>query len=230
MERVSRLTKQSHHSSSGYLCLLSSTMTAARSLAAVILPCLFIAPASSFAPPTQRNSAVSIRSSYDAIILNSDSSKSPPSIDEASEYEYNEADFEDYASDYSELDGDDESGDEDDAELLIEAQYDDYSDIGGYDLTPFEKHAREVFLTYADRVQSKLDLDSDSLESSDNEECERTQASNAAIFKNDLYSMLQTLDIEATEEEAKALFKYLDADDSGEVTLEEVSDVIFCCH
>ena len=48
-----------------------------------------------------------------------------------------------------------------------------------------------------------------------------------------LYSMLLALDIEATEEESKALFKYLDIDGGGSVTLDEVSLLVvgcICCY
>lgn len=148
--------------------------------------------------------------------------------DEASEYEYNEADFADYASDYSDVDGGALEGDADiDASILD--LYDDYEDIGGYDLTPFEKHAREVFLTYAEQVQSVVDHESGDLSSSVNDECEDTQLENAAILKKDLYSMLQALDIDATEDESKSLWKYLDVDGDGRITLDEVSYILLSC-
>ena len=137
------------------------------------------------------------------------------------EYAYNEDDFADYTSDYSDVDGEDADLDED-ADGLLDL-YDDYSDIGGFDLSPFEKHAREVFLTYAAPIQSTLDLDSDDLAPTSTES-ETLTLQNAAILKSDLYGMLQELDVDASEEESMALFKYLDADDSGEVTLEEVSE------
>lgn len=140
---------------------------------------------------------------------------------EEAEYDYNEADFADYTSDYSDVDVDYDDGDEDllDDASLIEL-YDDYDSIGGYDLTPFEKHAREVFLTYAEQVSSTIDHDSSNL-NSDANESEDAQIDNSGIKKGDLYSMLQTLDIQATEEESEALFKYLDTDESGLVTLDE---------
>jgi hypothetical protein len=152
----------------------------------------------------------------------------------AEEYEYNEADFANYVSDYSSdsssADDDDEDYDDDldvdedgvDGSILLSG-YDDYSTIGGFDLTPFEKHAREVFMTYALQVQSTIDHDSDDLATSANEDCEETRVENAAILKTDLFGMLQALDIDASLEESEALFKYLDIDDDGRVTLEEVS-------
>jgi hypothetical protein len=152
----------------------------------------------------------------------------------AEEYEYNEADFANYVSDYSsdsaaadDDDDDDLDVDEDgigggDGSILLSG-YDDYSTIGGFDLTPFEKHAREVFLTYALQVQSAIDHDSDDLATSANEDCEETRVENAAILKKDLFGMLQALDIDASLEESEALFKYLDIDDDGRVTLDEVS-------
>jgi nitroreductase len=131
------------------------------------------------------------------------------SLEEA-EFEFNEEDFADYTSDYSDID------DEDVAGLLDE--YDDYEDIGGYDLSPFEKHAREVFMTYAQRVSSSIDTDSHNL--STDEEEDDTLA-NSGILQDDLYEMLGVLDIDATEEEAITLFKYLDEDGSGLVSLDE---------
>ena len=147
-------------------------------------------------------------------------------LDESSEYEYNEADFADYSSDYSNADFDidtDEDGyyDDDGSNDSILNGYEAYSDIGGFDLSPFEKHAREVFLLYAVQVQSTLDHDADNLAST--EVCENSQLDNAAILKKDLYSMLQNLDIDASPEESEALFKYLDVDDDGRVSLDEVS-------
>lgn len=144
-------------------------------------------------------------------------------MNEEAEYDFNEADFADYAADYSDINDDEELDGEDGEDLrddplsLLEL-YDDYDSIGGYDLSPFEKHAREVFLTYADRVSSSIDHDSETLHSDVTEE---NEAENSGILKGDLYSMLQTLDIQATEEESEALFKYLDVDDSGIVTLDE---------
>ncbi len=148
-------------------------------------------------------------------------SVSPPPSIAAIKYAYNEDDFADYTSDYSDVDDEDTDLDED-ADGLLDL-YDDYSDIGGFDLSPFEKHAREVFLTYAAPIQSTLDLDSDDLAPTSTES-ETLTLQNAAILKSDLYGMLQELDVDASEEESMALFKYLDADDSGEVTLEEVSE------
>jgi nitroreductase len=145
---------------------------------------------------------------------------------EEAEYDYNEADFADYTSDYSDIDDNvDVDYDDDDEDLLLDDAslielYDDYDSIGGYDLTPFEKHAREVFLTYAEQVSSTIDHDSSNL-NSDANESEDAQIDNSGIKKDDLYSMLQTLDIQATEEESEALFKYLDTDESGLVTLDE---------
>ena len=148
-------------------------------------------------------------------------------MNEEAEYGFNEADFADYSSDYSDIDGDeefdDDEGDEDllgDPASLVEL-YDDYDSIGGYDLSPFEKHAREVFLAYSERVSSSIDHESETLHSNADEESEDTQLENNGIQKGDLYSMLQTLDVQATEEESEALFKYLDVDDSGIVTLDE---------
>ena len=136
------------------------------------------------------------------------------SLEEA-EFEYNEADFADYTSDYSvpDVDGEDAAG------LLDD--YDDYDDIGGYDLSPFEKHAREVFLTYAQRVSSSIDMGSDNLSTDDNENCEDSKIANSGILQKDLYEMLLVLDIDASEEEAVTLFKYLDEDGSGLVSLDE---------
>jgi nitroreductase len=134
------------------------------------------------------------------------------SLEEA-EFEFNEEDFADYTSDYSISDGEEEMGILDD--------YDDYEDIGGYDLSPFEKHAREVFLTYAQRVSSSIDVNSENLSSPDNENCEESKLANSGILQKDLYEMLLVLDIDATEEEAGTLFKYLDEDGSGLVSLDE---------
>ena len=139
------------------------------------------------------------------------------SIDEP--YDFNEADFADYNSDYSDLEGGelDLDLDEDDLdEFLLESGYDDYSDIAGPDLGPFERHAREVFMAYAERTTSSLDVDTD-------EESQMSQLANYGILKKDLYVMLQQLDIDASEEEAEVLFNYLDIDGDGHVTLEEVS-------
>lgn len=130
-------------------------------------------------------------------------------VDESSEYQYDEAEFADYAPDYSGVDDGPLPGDPELDLLDIDDLYADYSDIGGYDLSPFERHAREVFLTYAES-------------SADDEEGDETAAGDSGIKREDLYGMLQTLDVEASEEESRALFKYLDVDDSGIVTLEEV--------
>jgi len=132
--------------------------------------------------------------------------------DESLEFEYNEADFADYTTDV-EIDEESDVEIDDAIDDAILNLYDDYAEIGGFDLSPFEKHAREVFLTYAEQVHSTLDLEADNLSSADNEI--------SVILKKDLYSMLQSLDIDATQDEAEALFKYLDVDDSGEVTLDE---------
>lgn len=78
-----------------------------------------------------------------------------------------------------------------------------------------------MFLTYAEQVQSSIDMDRENLSAIENEDCEQTQLANAAISKKDLYGMLQALDVSATQEESKALFKYLDVDDDGGVTLDE---------
>ncbi|KAL9184723.1 hypothetical protein ACHAXT_012693 [Thalassiosira profunda] len=183
---------------------------------AVALLFALAAPAAAFTlprSPASQRSAVRLASSK------SKTAGAGMDTDEASEYEYNEAEFADYASDYSEVD-DEADLDLDDAESILDL-YDDYEDIGGYDLTPFEKHAREVFLTYAEQVQSSIDHEAGDLSSSDNDECETTQLENAAILKKDLYSMLRALDIDATEDESKSLWKYLDVDGDGRITLEE---------
>ena len=206
-----------------------------------------------FAPPPRLSHNVialaSLRSRESLARLHSESgrggsSNNNPTVDtgkrkgmetdeSATEYEYNEADFADYVSDYS---SDASAADDDDDDLgedgggdgsVLLAGYDDYSTIGGFDLTPFEKHAREVFLTYALQVRSSIDHESDDLATSANEDCEETRAENAAILKTDLFGMLQTLDIDASLEESEALFKYLDADDDGTVTLDEVSVSFF---
>ena len=202
-----------------------------------------------FAPPPRLSqnaiASASLRSRESLARLHSEngrggsSSNNPTVYESATEYEYNEADFADYVSDYSsdafaaaDDDDDDDLGDDNDlgedgvgggdGSVLV-AGYDDYSTIGGFDLTPFEKHAREVFLTYALQVRSSIDHESDDLATSANEDCEETRAENAAIRKTDLFGMLQALDIDASLEESEALFKYLDVDDDGTVTLDEVS-------
>ena len=154
------------------------------------------------------------QSSQPLTILSAERSTKPSitDTDESSEYEYNEADFADYTSDYSDVDTDDLMDiDFEELNALEELElYPDYNDIGGYDISPFEKHAREVFLTYADVVKEG---------SSDSDE----EENEPSICMEKLYSMLLALDIEATEEESKALFKYLDIDGGGSVTLDEVS-------
>lgn len=147
--------------------------------------------------------------------------------DEASDYEYDPAEFADYSSDYSDVDDGGGMADGELADGLDLGLYDDYEAIGGYDLTPFEKHARDVFLAYSQKYQSSIDHDVEDLSSKSNDECEDTLLQNAAIAKDNLYEMLRELDIEASEEETKALFKYLDVDDSGIITLDEVS--VFLC-
>ncbi|KAL7530696.1 hypothetical protein ACHAXR_003632 [Thalassiosira sp. AJA248-18] len=208
-------------------------MRSYRSLAASVLLCS-LDRSSAFTLPQNNNHAAVARTN--TVQLHSDSSSSSKQtpaagmdIDESSEYEYNEADFAEYSSDYSDVDDADDDDDDIDIDLITMDDldpseldlYDDYDDIGGYNLSPFEKHARDVFLTYAEQVQSTLDLDSDNLSSDDNEVCEDTQLANAAILKKDLYSMLQTLDIGASQDESEALFKYLDEDGDGRVTLDE---------
>jgi len=121
------------------------------------------------------------------------------SEDTAAEYVYDEAEFADYASDYS--DDDDDEGD--DGSASITDLYQDYDSIGGGpSISPFEQHAREVFSTYAE--QDCTDADGE-----------------VCIVKESLFLALQTLDIEATVEESRALFKYLDVNNDGRVTLEE---------
>jgi nitroreductase len=132
----------------------------------------------------------------------------------AAEYEYNEADFAEYTSDYSDVDDD---IDDDITDGLLDL-YQDYDDIGGFDLSPFEQHAREVFMTYAQQVQSNVDLESDNLTAVEGED---TKIANSGILQQQLFSMLQTLDIDATKDESDTLFKYLDEDGSGLVTLDE---------
>mmetsp|Transcript_9343 Transcript_9343/g.20076 ORF Transcript_9343/g.20076 Transcript_9343/m.20076 type:complete len:421 (-) Transcript_9343:273-1535(-) len=130
------------------------------------------------------------------------------------EFEYNEADFADYVSDYSDLDDDDDDredegsdGRDDDLDDDSSAPYLIDGVDYGFDLSPFEAHAREVFLTYAERVE--------------NGDAAASSPQPAAILQRDLYSMLRALDVDATPDEARALFKYLDVDDGGSVTLDE---------
>ena len=170
--------------------------------------CNYVAMTTSYAQQSQPLTILSERSVKPSIT----------ETDESSEYEYNEADFADYTSDYSDVDIDDDLMDIDFDELnaLEELElYPDYNDIGGYDISPFEKHAREVFLTYADVVKEGTKSDEEGNEPS--------------ICMEKLYSMLLALDIEATEEESKALFKYLDIDGGGSVTLDEVSLLVVGC-
>lgn len=91
---------------------------------------------------------------------------------------------------------------------------------GGYDLSvpttsPFEQHAREVFLTYATHIKNTIADDAE------DGECEPDDVENNAILKEDLRSMLLSLDIDATAEESMALFKYLDSDGDDYVSLSE---------
>jgi hypothetical protein len=168
-------------------------------------------------------------------------------LEQMMEYEYNEADFADYVSDYSanndedgafddveddddvfndNLDsrGDGGSNNKGDGSSTILSGYNEssYTSIGGFDLSPFEKHAREVFLTYALQVQSTLEYTDSNLGSQTSNTQQQQRIDNAAIMKKDLFDMLQTLDIDASVDESEALFKYLDIDDDGQVTLEEV--------
>lgn len=69
-------------------------------------------------------------------------------------------------------------------------------DIKLYSLSAEQEHAREVF--------SKWDTDD-----------------SGSISSNELGDMLRMLNIEATEEEANALFKYLDSEGNGEIRFEE---------
>lgn len=181
--------------------------------------------------------------------LSQDELEKMEELEKMMEYEYNEADFADYVSDYSANDDafdDDEDvsndnykdtnnldirgngGIEKGDSSSILSGYDEssYTSIGGFDLSPFEKHAREVFLTYALQVQSTLEYTDINLGSQiiANEVSNTAQQriDNAAIMKKDLFDMLQTLDIDASLDESEALFKYLDIDDDGQVTLDEV--------
>ena len=164
--------------------------------------CTALSSATAFTLPHNNNAIKKSSSVVSTRTTSLQESTKPTNIEteDGADYEYNEADFADYTSDYSNDDGDDimmvdDLTTPDELDL-----YPDYNDIGGFDLSPFEKHAREVFLTYA------------------------TQTDDApTIPLNSLYDMLQALDIEATEDESKALFKYLDVDGDGSVTLDEVS-------
>lgn len=200
-------------------------MKSYQSLAASILLCsagsstAFTLPQNNVAV---RTPTVRLHSSESSQTPASSSSSGITDGDEAVEYVYDEAEFADYSPDYSVDDDDDDAeGDDDigdDASSL--ELYDDYDDIGGFDLSPFERHAREVFLAYAEQVQSTLDLDSHNLESADKDDVSN-KLENAAIRKKELYEMLQELDVEASEDESEALFKYLDEDDDGGITLDE---------
>jgi hypothetical protein len=183
-------------------------------------------------------------------------------LEQMMEYEYNEADFADYVSDYSANNDDDAFDDDEDDDDVFNDNYDannldirgdggsnnkkgggdsssilsgydesSYTSIGGFDLSPFEKHAREVFLTYALQVQSTLEYTDINLGSQISNIQQEQRIDNAAIMKKDLFGMLQTLDIDASLDESEALFKYLDIDDDGQVTLEEVRirSRVCCC-
>jgi hypothetical protein len=154
-------------------------------------------------------------------------------LEKMMEYEYNEADFADYVSDYSANDDDAFDDDEDDVfndnydtnnldirgdggikkgggdSSSILSGYDEssYTSIGGFDLSPFEKHAREVFLTYALQVQSTLDYADVGSQIIANElsNTQQQRIDNAAIMKKDLFDMLQSLDIDASVDESEAL-------------------------
>ena len=183
--------------------------------------------------------------------LSQDELEKMEELEKMMEYEYNEADFADYVSDYSA--NDDDAVDDDDEDDVFNDNYDtnnldirgdggnkkgggdsssilsgydesSYTSIGGFDLSPFEKHAREVFLTYAFQVQSTLDYADVGSQIIANElsNTQQQRIDNAAIMKKDLFDMLQTLDIDASVDESEALFKYLDIDDDGQVTLDEV--------
>ena len=182
--------------------------------------------------------------------LSQDELEKMEELEKMMEYEYNEADFADYVSDYSANDDDVFDDDEDDVfndnydtnnldirgdggikkgggdSSSILSGYDElsYTSIGGFDLSPFEKHAREVFLTYALQVQSTLDYADVGSQIIANElsNTQQQRIDNAAIMKKDLFDMLQSLDIDAGVDESEALFKYLDIDDDGQVTLDEV--------
>ena len=172
--------------------------------------CTVLSSATAFTLPHNNNSIKSSSVSTRTTSLQESTKPTNIETEDGADYEYNEADFADYTSDYS---NDDDGNYDDDDDIMMDDLtpgsddeldlYPDYNDIGGFDLSPFEKHAREVFLTYA--TQSKETDDA------------------ATIPLNSLYDMLQALDIEATEDESKALFKYLDVDGDGSVTLDEVS-------
>jgi hypothetical protein len=254
-EESGAVSQHDHVSRGGCVAAQSATMMTMRSnppyyaLALSILLCT-IGSLSAFTLPRSHDSASALAAGrVDKKFLQLHASASPSDssssgvdnpttaartlmeVDESSEYEYNEADFADYSSDYSDADfgidgGDDDKfyiDDDDDNNDSILNGYESYSEIGGFDLSPFEKHAREVFLLYAVQVQSTIDHDADNLDPG--EVCETIELDNAAILKKDLYSMLQNLDIDATPEESEALFKYLDVDDDGRVSLDEVSSL-----
>ena len=171
--------------------------------------CTALSSATAFTLPHNNNAIKSSPVPTRTTSLESTKPTNNIETEDGADYEYNEADFADYTSDYS----NDDDGNYDDEDIMMDDLttpdndeldlYPDYNDIGGFDLSPFEKHAREVFLTYA---QTK-----------------ETDDTEATIPLNSLYDMLQALDIEATEDESKALFKYLDVDGDGSVTLDEVS-------
>lgn len=185
--------------------------------------------------------------------LSQDELEKMEELEKMMEYEYNEADFADYVSDYSANDDDAFDEDDDEEDDVFNDNYDtknldirgdggikkgggdsssilsgydesSYTSIGGFDLSPFEKHAREVFLTYALQVQSTLDYSDVGSQIIANElsNTQQQRIDNAAIMKKDLFDMLQSLDINASVNESDALFKYLDIDDDGQVTLDEV--------
>ena len=169
--------------------------------------------AGAFVQP-QLQPAVASRPSTTHPLHSEEPGKIVESIDEP--YDFNEADFADYTADYSDIDIGELDLDEDDLDEYLLDGYEDYSDIGGPDLGPFQRHAREVFMTYAERITSSLDVDAD-------EESQISLLTNYGILQKDLYAMLQQLDIDASEKEAELLFNYLDIDGDGHVTLEEVS-------
>jgi hypothetical protein len=111
-------------------------MTSYRSLAASILLSTLESPSTAafIFPPHHNVARILARST--AVRLQSARSDKPPAADEpAEEYVYDEAEFADYSSDYSDVPAlvDDEGAG-------IADLYEDYEDIGGFDLSPFEKH------------------------------------------------------------------------------------------